>query len=330
MPLAIRGTTKNSFEDLNENRDPKKKCDDAKALRKQKDGNKEDFLLQQPKYSLHDIILCDSQKREIDLVIGYQSFKDKLLYQWGLNKCFADKNGLVVNLYGESGTGKTMTAHAIAYELNKPLLIVNYAEIESKYVGETSKNLTKLFHFAEESNAVLLLDEADALLSRRVTNMTNSTDVSVNQTKSVLLNILNTFTGIVIFTTNFISNYDHAFMRRITFQIKFSLPDFSQRKRIWKYYLVDEIPYDLDIDKMANKYDNISCSDISNCIWNAALHAAMDHKNIINEEYFASALEQILLAKKENNEKEPKIISQREVSEEYALKQINKQNIKTD
>lgn len=88
-----------------------------------------------------------------------------------------------------------MCAHAIAKELNKKIICVNYADIESKYVGETSKNLTSLFDYAKENDFVIFFDEADALLSKRVTNMSSSTDVSVNQTRSVLLTFVNDSLG---------------------------------------------------------------------------------------------------------------------------------------
>ena len=103
---------------------------------------------------------------------------------------------------------KRWRANAIASQLGFKLLRVNYADIESKFVGETSKNLERLFSIAKEKHAVLLFDEADALLSKRVTDMTSATDVSVNQTRSVLLTLLDGYDGMVIFTTNFISNYD--------------------------------------------------------------------------------------------------------------------------
>ena len=111
--------------------------------------------------------------------------------KWGLSERFSQQDGLAVNLYGPPGTGKTMAAHAIVDALHAKMICVDYADIESKYVGETSKNLSKLFQIAEAQNAVIFFDEADALLSKRVTNMTSATDVSVNQTRSVLLNLLN-------------------------------------------------------------------------------------------------------------------------------------------
>lgn len=328
MPLAIRGNTNsNNGNSQQANKMPGKK-EDLLENEKKIEVPVSEFSLQKPKYRMDEVILDEKQNQNIQLAIGFYKYRERLMEEWNMKVRYPGNRGLCINLYGESGTGKTMTAHAIADSLGKELLIVNYAEIESKYVGETSKNLVRLFEFVQEKDAVLLFDEADALLSRRVTNMTNSTDVSVNQTKSVLLNILNDFLGTVIFTTNFISNYDFAFMRRIPFQIKFSLPNVEQRKKLWKYYLSTEMPYHLNIDDIADKYEGVSGSDISNCVLMAALHTVMDQKEFVTEEYFQASMENILQAKKENQAREPKIISQREVSEEYAMEQLHGKRVK--
>lgn len=327
MPLTIRGNANGEKQNLNNftstHRDIMVNYKEKPLAVERKDSvQTADFTLQKPKYKLDDVILEEKQYKSIQQAIGFYKYKEHLMEDWNMKIRYPENKGLSINLYGEPGTGKTMTAHAIAESLGKELLIVNYAEIESKYVGETSKNLVHLFEFAQEKDAVLLFDEADALLSKRVTNMTNSTDVSVNQTKSVLLNILNDFYGTVVFTTNFISNYDHAFMRRIPFQIRFSLPNAEQRKSLWKYYLSTDMPYRLDVDWIAEKYDGVSGSDISNCVLMAALHTAMENKEIVAEECFFEVMENILQAKKENQAREPRIISQREVSEEYVMEQL--------
>lgn len=295
---------------------------ETKEIKKTKNNIQDSFILQMPKYSFENIVLTDKQYKDIMLAISYEKYKNLLMEEWGMKILYSENKGLFINLYGESGTGKTMVAHAIASQLNKKIVMVDYAGIESKYVGETSKNLVSIFSFAEQNNAVLIFDEADALLSKRVTNMTNSTDISVNQTKSVLLNIMNDYQGMVVFTTNFISNYDFAFLRRIQFQIKFPLPDKKQRKNLWKYYLSTRMPYTIDIDKISTEYSGVSGSDIANVVLMAALHAAIDGKKVVAENYFVKALDDVLDAKKENLKNEPHIISQREVTEEYAMQQI--------
>lgn len=132
----------------------------------------------------------DDTYEEIHNALGIIQFKDKLFNEWNLSSVIKKNVNLCINLYGYPGTGKTMVAHAIANELNLKILQINYADVESKYVGETSKNLMKIFEYAEKNNVLILFDEADALLSKRVVDMHSATDVSVNQTRSVLLTLL--------------------------------------------------------------------------------------------------------------------------------------------
>lgn len=162
------------------------------------------FGVSEPKYKLEDLIIAKKVYDEIQTIVNAEKHWSTVFDVWGMSSVMKDKQNLVVNLYGKPGTGKTMAAHAIANELNKKMICVNYAEIESKYVGETSKNLTALFKYAFEKNVIIFFDEADALLSKRVTDMSSSTDVSVNQTRSVLLTLMNDYKGMVIFASNFI------------------------------------------------------------------------------------------------------------------------------
>lgn len=120
------------------------KREERTSVSKKKDI-KNDFYISEPKYSFEDVILSDSIKKEINRIVSYLKYHEKKFKDWNLQSVIKQHN-LSVNLYGESGTGKTMTAHAIAKMLNKKIILVNYAEIESKYVGETSKNLVSLFH----------------------------------------------------------------------------------------------------------------------------------------------------------------------------------------
>lgn len=126
-------------------------------------------------------------------VANYAENSKKIFEEWGLQKVFKQSRQIGINLYGAPGMGKTMAAHSIAKYLGRKILVVNYADIESKYVGETPKNIRKAFEAAKSSGSILFFDEADAILSKRVTNMTSATDVSVNQTRSVMLMIMNDY-----------------------------------------------------------------------------------------------------------------------------------------
>ena len=162
------------------------------------------FSTEEPKYDLDDIILPAYVKEQILDVAEYMHNSKIVFEDWGLETTHKYSKRMGINLYGPPGTGKTMAAHAIAKHLNRKILVVNYADIESKYVGDTPKNIRKAFEVAKETNSVIFFDEADAILSKRVTNMLNATDVSVNQTRSVMLMILNDYQDIIIFATNFI------------------------------------------------------------------------------------------------------------------------------
>lgn len=274
-----------------------------------------------PKYSLEDIILPQRTANALKDYIYFIQVQDKVFDEWGLSKTHKFEKRLSVNLYGAPGTGKTMAAHVIASELNLPLISVNYAEIESKYVGETAKNITKLFQIAKENQAILFFDEADALLSKRVTNMSNSTDVSVNQTRSVLLSLMNDHEGIIIFTTNFIENYDPAFMRRILSHIEFILPEDYERALLWKKYIPNELPVEaLDLPKLVNQSSGLSGSEISNCVLKTAIKSARNDSQTIKMDFFYESIDEVLKSKLANSPET--IISTKTVDEDYVVSEI--------
>ena len=258
------------------------------------------FIPEEPKWSLDEIILPDDVKNQILDVATYADNSHRVFELWGFKKTHKFSRRIGINLYGAPGTGKTMAAHAIAKELGRKILIVNYADIESKFVGETPKNIRKAFEAAKNSNSILFFDEADAILSKRVTNMTQAVDVSVNQTRSVMLMLMNEFQDFIIFATNFIENFDAAFMRRISTHIKFTLPDFECRKRLWRMYTPLEVPNNLDFDELAKKFDGISGSDISNAMLNAAFKAARLKADELDKNLVFEAVENILASKRAN------------------------------
>lgn len=115
------------------------------------------FDISLPKYTFDDVILSSDTRDELDKLAVLERYKKKIYDDWGLACVMKNKKSITANFYGESGTGKTMSAHALASKLNKKILVVNYADIESKYVGETSKNLADLFMIAQKTDAVLFL-----------------------------------------------------------------------------------------------------------------------------------------------------------------------------
>lgn len=279
------------------------------------------FTAENPQYSFDDIILNRTTYDAIQDVLTLYEKSELLFDTWGLGKVHKKQNRSGINLYGASGTGKSMAGHAIANQLGRKILTVDYSQIESKYVGETSKNLVNMFHYAQETKSIIFFDEADALLSRRVTNMSNSTDVSVNQTRSVLLVLINEYDDLILFASNFIANYDQAFLRRILAHIKFELPDEENRSKLWRMYIPKEMPTDVDIGNLAKKYSGISGSDIANAVLIASLRAARRNEDVVHKNYFEEAIERIIESKADNSDLGT-VTSRRVVSEDYVKKQL--------
>lgn len=191
----------------------------------------------EPRFELEQVALNAKVREQIKTAISAVRYKRKMSEEWGMSDYFAGNRAIILNFYGKPGTGKSMTAEAVAKALGKKVYHINYSELESKYVGETPKNIRKAFECATKDDAVLIFDEADSFLGKRLTSVTQSADYGVNITRSVLLMELEKFTGVVVFTTNLISNYDEAFKRRILLSVYFEMPDEEARTVIWNLHL---------------------------------------------------------------------------------------------
>ena len=280
-----------------------------------------EFFPEDPKYTFDEIILPDAVKEKILDVADYAENSHRVFEVWGLKSVYKQSKRIGINLYGAPGTGKTMAAHAIAKHLGRKILAVNYADIESKFVGETPKNIRKAFEAAKATNSILFFDEADAILSKRVTSMSSATDVSVNQTRSVMLMLMNDYQDFVIFATNFIENFDPAFMRRISTHIEFQLPDLECRKKLWKHYILPTMPNNINVEELAAKYEGISGSDIANAVLMAAFKAARLNAAEVEHGIVCEMIEATIASKNANQ----KItVEKREVSEEYVKDQLSK------
>ena len=272
----------------------------AQVAKSDNQSAEEIFVPEEPRWSLDEIILPAEVKAQLLDVATYSENSHRVFEMWGFKRTHKFSRRIGINLYGAPGTGKTMAAHALAKYLGRKILVVNYADIESKFVGETPKNIRKAFEAAKSSNSILFFDEADAILSKRVTNMTQAVDVSVNQTRSVMLMLMNEFQDFIIFATNFIENFDAAFMRRISMHVKFTLPDENCRRRLWQMYTPPEVPHNLDFDELAKKFDGISGSDIANAMLNAAFKAARLKADILDKSLVFEAVENIFASKRAN------------------------------
>ena len=250
-----------------------------------------------PHFKLDDVYLEHGTRDDLDNTLAILKYKDKLFNEWKLGNGTEGSRAIVLNFWGPSGTGKTMTAEAIGSYINQKVLQVNYSQLESKYVGETPKNISKIFKIATEQNAVLVFDEADSFLGKRLTSITQSADYGVNITRSVMLMELERFTGVVIFTTNLIKNYDEAFKRRILASIEFKVPDEKGRCILWTKYLRKSIPLAPTItpSNLAKKYIGLTGADIKDIILLAAINALRESGDgaILNEVHFDHAVKLI-------------------------------------
>ena len=202
-----------------------------------------------------DLVVPERQLELLQSISAYLRHRDRVLSDWGYDRSVARTQGLKVLFAGESGTGKTMAAQVLAAELGLELFRVDLATIVSKYIGETEKNLDRIFGAADGSNAILFFDEADALFGKR-SEVSDSHDRYANIEVAYLLQKMEGYAGAVILATNFRRNIDDAFVRRLDFVIDFPFPEAEDRKRIWRLLLPEEAPIadDLDIDFLATQF----------------------------------------------------------------------------
>jgi ATP-dependent 26S proteasome regulatory subunit len=234
----------------------------------------EQFRSRPARCQLTDLILPAVTRRQFDVLLSRLRHHDLLYNEWELSRIDPVGCCKAVNFYGPPGTGKTMCAEALASELNVDLIEVNYAEIESKYVGETPKNICAAFRQAQESHqegrrpALLFFDEADSILGRRMTNVTQAADHSVNVSRAVMLKQLDEFNGVVVFATNLAKNFDGAFVRRILFHVEVPPPDCAGRKQLWQRMIGGKVPGRqlLDWDVLAQQSDGLAGGEIKNAV----------------------------------------------------------------
>ena len=219
----------------------KKKGNDMDSKEPQKKDETPDFFPSTPRYKFEQIILDDNIKQEIFDAVKVLECKDLIYNQWGFGEIDPVPRS-ILNFYGEPGTGKTMCAHAIANHLGKKILALNYSEIESKYVGEAPKNLQKAFDVAKKTDSVLFFDEADSFLGKRIENVTQGADQALNSLRSQMLILLEEFSGVVLFATNLVTNFDPAFESRILKHIRFNLPNLEARAAIIKKMIPSRLP----------------------------------------------------------------------------------------
>ena len=280
----------------------------------------------EPRFALEQVALNEKVKEQIQTAIAAVRYKTKMTEEWGMSEYFSGNRAVILNFYGKAGTGKSMTAEAVAKALNKKVYHINYSELESKYVGETPKNIRRAFECATRDDAVLIFDEADSFLGKRLSSVTQSADYGVNITRSVLLMELEKFSGVVVFTTNLISNYDEAFKRRILLSVYFDMPDEKARLQIWKLHLSDKMTLadDVTAESLAGRYDKVSGADIKDMVFYAALYTLEKEKECMDFSVFDYAYVTIQGRYQNKEEQDVQIISDKLITEEQYRKEIEK------
>ncbi len=247
------------------------------------------FIPQEPQYSLDKMILSEKVQNELNKTILLIQNQKKIYNEWGFSEIDPNPK-CVINFYGPPGTGKTMAAHSIAYAVGKKILILNYSDIESKYVGEAPKNLMKAFQSAKETDSILFFDEADSFLGSRIRNVQQSSDQAINSLRSQMLMQLEIFNGTVIFATNLLENYDKAFESRIIKNVEFELPNEKLRKELIKRMIPSKVPKEEDLfdadflNELSNLIDGLSPREIKNLTLEVLVTAIEEKKQKISKD----------------------------------------------
>ncbi len=226
--------------------------------------------------SWDDLILPDDLIETLREILRHARMRTKVFHEWGFDRKMTSGKGLSVLFSGPPGTGKTMVAGVIAQELDMDLYKVDLSQIVSKYVGETEKNLSKVFEAAAANQFIILFDEADSLFSKR-TEVKSSVDRYANLEVNYLLQKMEEYSGICVLTTNFEKSIDDAFKRRINFRLDFPFPEPEDRARLWRVHLPGEAPVEEGLDEdlgwLGEKYE-LSGGNIKNAVLRAAFRAA--------------------------------------------------------
>lgn len=234
-----------------------------------------------------DIVLPDAQKSILREIAAQVKQRNRVYNEWGFGGKSSRGLGISALFAGESGTGKTMAAEVLANELGLDLYRIDLSKVVNKYIGETEKNLKKIFDSAEEGGAILLFDEADALFGKR-SDVKDSHDRYSNIEVSYLLQRMEAYRGLAILTTNMRHALDKAFTRRIRFIVQFPFPDAVQRAEIWSKVFPGNTPrLGLDMEKLSRL--TIAGGSIRNIAMNAAFYAADEDSPVLMTHIFRAA-----------------------------------------
>ncbi|EAH4685776.1 ATP-binding protein, partial [Campylobacter jejuni] len=256
------------------------------------------FELIEPSTDINDIIMPENTKELLENILKQQDKKVlERLHSWGIksNKNIEAK----IIFYGPAGTGKTMSALAMAKSMKKSVLSFDCSKILSKWVGESEQNVRKIFDTYKnivqtcKQSPILLLNEADQFLSTRVDGSSGS-DKMHNQMQNIFLEQIERFSGVIIATTNFLESLDSAFSRRFDYKIEFKKPDFKDRLKIWEKFLPKKALFEKDFDiNILSNYE-LSGAQILMVVKNTALKVAVSKDGVFKMQDFIESIQKEL------------------------------------
>lgn len=235
-------------------------------------------------FTWDDLVIDEDQRRQMQMICDQVRYRNVVGEEWGFHKKSPYGRGICALFFGSPGTGKTMAAQVMANELGMDLYRIDLSQMVSKYIGETEKNISALFHKARNINALLFFDEADSLFAKR-SEVKDSNDRYANSETAHLLQKLEDYGGITILATNYANNIDEAFKRRIKFMIHFVFPAEDVRRRLWTTIIPPQAVYEeeIDFEFFARNFE-LAGSNIKEILTNAAYLAAAKHRGIANED----------------------------------------------
>ncbi|WP_086565878.1 ATP-binding protein [Streptomyces africanus] len=252
------------------------RADDVRTAVRAQNGAGLDRLARrvEPGVGWDDLVLPPATHRRLRELAIRARHREQVLGQWRMRPGGGRGRGVIALFAGESGTGKTMSAEVVAADLGMDLYVVDLSTVVDKYIGETEKNLERIFTEASAVNAVLLFDEADAIFGKR-SEVKDAHDRHANIESAYLLQRMESFDGIAVLTTNLRANLDEAFTRRLDVVADFPVPDSSQRLALWERCLGDRLPRaaDLDLAFCADRFE-LAGGSIRACAVTAAYLAA--------------------------------------------------------
>jgi len=231
-------------------------------------------------YGWDDLVLPTDQRGQLEEICARVRSRQLVYDAWGFGRKLGHGRGLHVLFAGPPGTGKTMAAAVIANELRLELYRIDLAQVVSKYIGETEKNLERVFAAAEQSDVILFFDEADALFGKR-SDVKDAHDRYANIEISYLLQRMEEYDGLAILATNLRQHLDEAFLRRLQASVEFPFPDEVHRRRIWATLFPPEAPLgpDVDFDLLAREL-KLAGGNLKNIALAAAFYAAAEGSSI--------------------------------------------------